>query len=71
MGGSKGKHMCFIHSKEVSKELSSAQPKPGVFSCPEWHLQVPPAADKGLLVSQRLTGAFLQGDIFPEWGYCT
>lgn len=42
--------MCFMQTKGVSKELSSAQPKPGVFSCPEQHLQVPPAVDKGLLV---------------------
>lgn len=33
MGGG-GQHMCLIHRKGVSEELSLAQPKPGVFSCP-------------------------------------
>lgn len=35
MQGSKGKHACFMQRVEVSKELSSAQPKPGLFSCPD------------------------------------
>lgn len=30
----RGRHMCPIHRKRASKELSLAQPKPEVFSCP-------------------------------------